>query len=119
MRDYDRSLPRITAAGSELNQVWTNLIDNAIAAAGEGGHLTVATALQDDRLKVTIGDDGPGIDPEHREKIFDPFFTTKPVGEGTGLGLDVAYRIVTTTHHGEIKVHSTPGDTRFEVLLPT
>ena len=118
-RDYDKTLPRITGAGGELNQVWTNLIDNAIAAAGEGGKLTLATAREDDgRVKVTIADDGPGIDPEHRERIFDPFFTTKPVGEGTGLGLDVAYRIVTATHHGEIRVSSEPGDTRFEVLLP-
>ena len=118
-RDYDETLPRITGAGGELNQVWTNLIDNAIAAAGEGGRLTVSTAREaDGRVKVTIADDGPGIAPEHRERIFDPFFTTKPVGEGTGLGLDVAYRIVTATHQGEIRVRSEPGDTRFEVLLP-
>jgi signal transduction histidine kinase len=116
-RDYDRTLPRIVANGGELNQVWTNLIDNAIGAAGPGGKLTLATAREANRIRVTVGDDGPGIPPEIRDRIFDPFFTTKPVGEGTGLGLDVVWRIV-TGHGGEVRVVSEPGDTRFEVLLP-
>jgi signal transduction histidine kinase len=117
-RDYDRSLPCVTASGGELNQVWTNLIDNAISAAGPGGHLGIATAREDGRLRVTVSDDGPGISPEVKERIFEPFYTTKPVGEGTGLGLDVAWRIVVTNHGGELRVRSEPGDTRFEVLLP-
>jgi len=120
VRDYDRALPPITAAGGELNQVWTNLLDNAITAAGPGGHLRVATGRErgDGRLCVTIGDDGPGVPPDVADRIFEPFFTTKPVGEGTGLGLDVAWRIVVTNHRGEIRLRSEPGDTRFEVLLP-
>jgi len=116
-RDYDRSLPRISAAGSELNQVWTNLIDNAIAAA-PGGRVRVSTGREDDRLRVEIADDGAGIPPEVRERIFEPFFTTKAVGEGTGLGLDVAWRVVVENHGGQIDVVSAPGDTRFRVLLP-
>ena len=119
-RDYDRSLPRIQAAGGELNQVWTNLLVNAIQAVGEGGKVTVSTSREarDGRVCVVVADDGPGIPDEVQARIFEPFFTTKPVGEGTGLGLDVVWRIVVTNHHGEIRVHSRPGDTRFEVLLP-
>ena len=119
-RDYDRSLPPIPAAGGELNQVWTNLLVNAIQAVGEGGKVTVATSREarDGRVCVVIADDGPGIPDEVQARIFEPFFTTKPVGEGTGLGLDVVWRIVVTNHHGEIRVRSEPGDTRFEVLLP-
>ena len=82
------------------------------------GTLTVRTARDGDRLVVEIGDTGTGIDPEIRPRIFEPFFTTKPVGEGTGLGLDISYRIVVEKHHGDIRVESTPGDTRFRVLLP-
>ena len=121
VKDYDRSLPRIPAYPGELNQVWTNLIDNAIAAmkgAGGEGTLTVRTALARDRLLVEFGDTGPGVPPEIRERIFDPFFTTKPVGEGTGLGLDISYRIVVRKHRGDLRLESVPGDTRFQVYLP-
>ncbi|MGV9253336.1 ATP-binding protein [Streptomyces sp. NPDC003697] len=121
VREYDRTLPRIPACPAELNQVWTNLIDNAVAAIGEGGEdgtLTVRTARHDDRLLVEFRDTGPGVPPEIRDRIFDPFFTTKPVGRGTGLGLDISWRIVVNRHHGALRVESVPGDTRFQVLLP-
>ncbi|WP_163548619.1 ATP-binding protein [Candidatus Frankia nodulisporulans] len=119
-RDYDRSLPPLPAYAAELNQVWTNLIDNAASAMDHRGVLTVRTfADRDrDRLVVEIGDSGPGIDPAIRGRIFEPFFTTKPVGEGTGLGLDISWRIVVNKHHGDITVESVPGDTRFQVGLP-
>ncbi|MFD5472806.1 ATP-binding protein [Streptomyces sp. NPDC127105] len=121
VKEYDRTLPRIPAYPAELNQVWTNLIDNAVCAmngAGGEGTLTVRTALHDDRLLVEFRDTGPGVPPEIRDRIFDPFFTTKPVGQGTGLGLDISWRIVANKHHGAIHVESVPGDTRFQVLLP-
>jgi len=118
VKEYDRSLPAIPAYPAELNQVWTNLIDNAVAAMGGQGTLTVRTSLADDRLLVEIADTGPGVAPEIRKRIFEPFFTTKPVGEGTGLGLDISYRIVTTRHGGDLRVESEPGDTRFQVRLP-
>jgi signal transduction histidine kinase len=120
-RDYDESLPRITAHGSELNQVWTNLIDNAIDAVTDGdkiGRIGLRTTHERDRLLVEISDNGPGIPEEIRDRIFEPFFTTKDVGEGAGLGLDVSYRIVVGRHGGDIRVVSTPGDTRFQVRLP-
>jgi signal transduction histidine kinase len=117
VRDLDPDLPTIEAAGPELNQVWTNLIDNAVDAMDEGGRLTLRTRRQGDRVCVEIGDDGPGIPPEQRDRVFDAFFTTKPVGQGTGLGLDIAQRIV-VRHHGELRLESQPGDTRFQVLLP-
>ena len=118
VRDYAPDLPCITAYGSELNQVWTNLIDNALDALDGKGHLTVKTAREDDHVLVEIGDDGPGIAPEIQSRIFDPFFTTKGIGKGTGLGLDTAYRIVVTRHHGDIRVLSEPGKTCFQVRLP-
>jgi signal transduction histidine kinase len=118
VKDYDRSLPAIPAYAAELNQVWTNLIDNAVAAMGGKGTLTVRTARDGDRLLVEIGDTGPGVPSDIRERIFEPFFTTKPVGEGTGLGLDISWRIVVNKHHGDLRVESMPGDTRFQVLLP-
>jgi len=117
-RQYDHNLPRITAHGSELNQVWTNLIDNAIDALGEGGTIWVRTAKQEDFLVVEIADNGPGIAPEIQPRIFEPFFTTKSVGKGTGLGLEIAHRIVVDRHKGEIRFYSQPGDTRFQVYLP-
>jgi signal transduction histidine kinase len=117
-REYDRTLPRIYAHGGELNQVWTNLIDNAIAAMHGEGHLRIRTAREDACILVEIADDGPGIPPEVQSRIFEPFFTTKDVGQGTGLGLDVTRRIVVTQHKGDIRVESRPGDTRFEVRLP-
>ncbi|MCX5243090.1 ATP-binding protein [Streptomyces prunicolor] len=121
VKDYDRSLPRIPAYPAELNQVWTNLIDNAVSAinsTGGEGTLTVRTALVRDQLMVEFRDTGPGVPQEIRSRIFDPFFTTKPVGEGTGLGLDISWRIVVNKHHGTLQVESVPGDTRFQVLLP-
>lgn len=121
-REYDRGLPRITAHGSELNQVWTNLIDNAIDAvkANPAGQrrITIRTAREGDWALVEIGDNGMGIPEAVRSRIFDPFFTTKGVGQGSGLGLDISYRIVVRQHDGDIQVHSVPGDTRFQVRLP-
>ncbi|MFI6288016.1 ATP-binding protein [Streptomyces sp. NPDC051018] len=121
VKEYDASLPEVPAYPAELNQVWTNLIDNAVAAIGtDGGDgtLTVRTAREGDRLLVEFRDTGPGVPAEIRGRIFDPFFTTKPVGEGTGLGLDISWRIVVNKHHGSLQVESVPGDTRFQVLLP-
>jgi len=117
VRKYDRSIPQICAHGSELNQVWTNLIDNAIDAMNGRGELVVRTAAEFGRLLVEVCDNGPGIPKEIRTRIFEPFFTTKPVGEGTGLGLDTVYRIV-QKHHGEVRVDSEPGRTSFQVRLP-
>ncbi|MFI9116055.1 ATP-binding protein [Streptomyces venezuelae] len=121
VKEYDRSLPDVPAYPAELNQVWTNLIDNAVSAMGSAGGegvLTVRTAREGDRLLVEFRDTGPGVPDEIRGRIFDPFFTTKPVGEGTGLGLDISWRIVVNKHHGSLQVESVPGDTRFQVLLP-
>jgi signal transduction histidine kinase len=118
LRAYDRSLPKICAQAGELNQVWTNLIDNAIDAMGGKGTMTVRTAREPEGVVVEIGDTGPGVPAELQARIFEPFFTTKDVGHGTGLGLDISYRIVVRRHHGDIRVHSSPGDTRFRVLLP-
>ncbi|TKV61097.1 cyclic nucleotide-binding domain-containing protein [Nakamurella flava] len=117
-KDYDRTLPRVPAYAAELNQVWTNLIDNAIAAMDGHGVLTIRTAREDDQLLVEIGDTGPGVPEDIRSRIFEPFFTTKPVGQGTGLGLDISWRIVVNKHHGDLRVLSEPGDTRFQVRIP-
>jgi signal transduction histidine kinase len=117
-RDYDRTIPPLTVYGSELNQVWTNLIDNAIDATEGRGKLTIRTWREGDCVVVEIADDGCGIPPQHLSRIFEPFFTTKAVGEGAGLGLDAAYRIVVNRHEGDIRVTSRPGDTRFQVSLP-
>ena len=120
-RDYDESLPRITAHGSELNQVWTNLIDNAVDAVADGdktGRIRLRTTHERDRLLVEISDNGPGIPEEIQDHIFEPFFTTKDVGKGTGFGLDVSYRIVVGRHGGDIRIVTKPGDTRFQVRLP-
>jgi signal transduction histidine kinase len=121
-RDYDKSLPKICGKGSELNQVWTNLIDNAIDALAEQakanrGQITIHTARDGVFVLVDIIDNGPGIPPEIKSRIFDPFFTTKPVGEGTGLGLDTVYRII-REHGGDVRVDSHPGETHFQVRLP-
>jgi signal transduction histidine kinase len=118
VKEYSPGLPRIPAYAAELNQVWTNLIDNAVSAMGRSGVLTVRTGLDHGRVFVEFGDTGPGVPPEIRGRIFEPFFTTKPVGEGTGLGLDISWRIVVNKHHGDIKLESVPGDTRFRVVLP-
>jgi signal transduction histidine kinase len=117
-REYDRALPPIPAYAAELNQVWTNLIDNAIGAMGGAGRLTIRTSRDEDFLAVRIGDTGPGVPEEIRSRIFEPFFTTKPFGEGTGLGLDISWRIVVNKHHGDLKLESTPGSTWFVVRLP-
>ncbi|MEU0969164.1 ATP-binding protein [Streptomyces sp. NPDC005917] len=123
VKEYDRTVPPVPAYPAELNQVWTNLIDNAVSAMKDGdggghGTLTVRTALDHEQLLVEFRDTGTGIAPEIKDRIFDPFFTTKPVGQGTGLGLDISWRIVVNKHHGTMRVESVPGDTRFQVLLP-
>jgi PAS domain S-box-containing protein len=118
VRQYDRDLPRIGTRGSELNQVWTNLLDNAIGALGTEGTITVRTFGDGERLTVEIEDDGPGIPDDIRSRIFEPFFTTKQVGDGTGLGLDVVRRIVTGRCGGQIDVRSQPGQTVFRVRVP-
>jgi signal transduction histidine kinase len=116
--DYAEDLPRIQGYGSELNQVWTNLIDNAISAMGGTGALELKTYQDDDWVVVEVADSGPGIPIEAQEKIFDPFYTTKAPGEGTGLGLNISHGIVVEKHGGQISVESTPGATRFTVKLP-
>jgi len=118
VKDFDDSLPPIPAHPAELNQVWTNLIDNAIYAMPDGGTLTVRTAREDGWVLVEICDTGIGIPEEMQQKIFEPFFTTKPVGQGTGLGLDISYRVITQRHGGDLRVKSRPGYTRFQVRLP-
>jgi signal transduction histidine kinase len=117
VREYDPDLPRICAYGGELNQVWTNLIDNAIDVMDGKGELRIRAFRELDNAIVEIGDNGPGVPPEIRSRIFEPFFTTKKVGAGTGLGLDTAMRIV-RKHHGTMDLKSKPGDTRFRVRLP-
>ena len=118
VKEYDRSLPRIPAYPAELNQVWTNLIDNAVSAMAGNGTLTIRTAADRERLLVEFADTGPGVPEEIKDRIFEPFFTTKPVGQGTGLGLDISWRIIVSRHHGDLKVESVPGDTRLRVWLP-
>ena len=117
VRDYDPNLPRIGAYGGELNQVWTNLIANAVDAMNGKGRLGIRTRRESDNVEVEIADTGSGIPPQVQSRIFEPFFTTKGVGEGTGLGLDIVSRIV-RKHHGDIRFVSKPGDTRFRVCLP-
>ena len=118
VRAYDPGLRSVEANGPELNQVWTNLIDNAIDAAGPGGEIRLRTSQETDTVLVEIVDNGPGIPEEIRSKVFEPFFTTKDVGKGTGLGLQIVHRIVRETHHGEIEIDSKPGETRFRIRLP-
>lgn len=121
-RDYDKSLPRINAYGSELNQVWTNIIDNAIDAVKVNGNknsnIWLRTRREGNYIVVEIADDGPGIPQDVQSRIFEPFITTKSVGKGTGLGLSISYRVVVEMHHGNISFESEPGDTRFYVRLP-
>jgi signal transduction histidine kinase len=117
IREYAPNLPKVMSGGSELNQVWTNLIDNAADAMKSNGKLTIRTARENDFVLVEIADNGAGIPPEALSRIFDPFFTTKGVGEGTGLGLDVVSRIIKNVG-GHISVSSVPGDTRFQVRIP-
>jgi signal transduction histidine kinase len=119
VKEYAADLPDIPAYPAELNQVWTNLIDNAISAMGGDGTLTLRTSMKDDdHVLIEVCDTGSGIPPENIKRIFEPFFTTKPVGEGTGLGLDISYRIVVQRHRGDLRVVSEPGNTCFQVRLP-
>ncbi|MCC6804968.1 MAG: cyclic nucleotide-binding domain-containing protein [Anaerolineae bacterium] len=118
-REYSRQLPRITAYGSELNQVWTILLDNAADALAGQGSICLRTSLENDHVLVEFTDNGPGIPPELHHRLFEPFFTTKPVGQGTGLGLSIARRIVVERHNGMINAQSRPGETCFQVFLPT
>ena len=118
IREYDQNLPHIQAYGSSLNQVWTNLIDNAIDALGEQGKVWVRTFSGKDDVVVEIADNGPGIPSAVQSRIFEPFFTTKEVGSGTGLGLDIVFRIVKNQHNGDIRSFCEPGNTRFQVRLP-
>jgi signal transduction histidine kinase len=117
-KHLDKTLPKIMIRGGEMNQVWTNLLANAIEALGESGTITISTQLDGPCIRVDIADDGPGISPENLDRIFDPFFTTKVVGQGTGLGLDTARRIVEERHRGTLGVESQPGNTVFHVWLP-
>src|SRR5690606_39257107 len=117
-RDYAANLPQVEAYGSELNQVWTNLIDNAIGAMAGRGRLILRTRQEPGWVVVQVEDNGPGIPEALQTKIFDPFFTTKAPGEGTGLGLSIAYSIIAQKHKGQLAVQSMPGRTCFEVRLP-
>jgi signal transduction histidine kinase len=117
-RDYQADLPPIEAVPGELNQVWTNLLDNAIDAIAPGGRIELRAAREGDLVRIDIRDNGSGIPPEIKARIWEPFFTTKPVGEGTGLGLEVVFRIVVRRHGGTISVASVPGDTCFTIRLP-
>ncbi len=118
VKDFDRSLPKVPAYAAELNQVWTNLIENAIDAVGGEGTITIRTALDGDSALVEVIDDGPGVPEDLKRRVFEPFFTTKGVGRGTGLGLDVSWRVVVNRHGGDLRVVSKPGDTHFQVRLP-
>ena len=117
-KEYAPDMPKIEAYGSELNQVWTNVLDNAADALNGQGEITIRTRREGEWVVVEIEDDGPGIPPEIQSKIFDPFFTTKAPGHGTGLGLDISYNIIVYKHRGDIKVFSEPGKTCFQVWLP-
>ena len=117
-REYAQNLPRIEAYASELNQVWTNIIDNAIDAMRGKGEIRVKTYQEDQRVVVEISDNGPGIPPDIQSRIFEPFFTTKAPGHGTGLGLHISHDIIANRHHGQLTVESKPGETKFRVVLP-
>ena len=117
-REYSQNLPRIEAYASELNQVWTNIIDNAIDAMNGKGEITLRTYKKSDQVVVEIIDNGPGIPEKIRSRILEPFFTTKPPGQGTGLGLHVTHDIVVNRHHGLLQVESKPGETKFKITLP-
>ena len=117
-RDYSPNLPRIEAYASELNQVWTNIIDNAVDAMNGRGEIKLRTYEEDHRVIVEITDNGPGIPEEIQSRIFEPFFTTKAPGHGTGLGLHISHDIIANRHHGQLLVESKPGETKFRVILP-
>ena len=118
VKDCDKSLPRIPGYPAELNQVWTNLIENARDAMDGSGTLTIRTFREDDCAVIEFEDTGAGIPPEIKNRIFEPFFTTKPMGQGTGLGLDVSFRVIVNRHHGDLRVDSVPGRTVFRATLP-
>ncbi len=118
VKEYDPSLPAIPMYAAELNQVWTNLIDNAVASMEGVGTLTIRTRRDGEQALIEVGDTGPGIPEDIRTRIFEPFFTTKPVGQGTGLGLDISWRIVVKKHRGSLRVESQPGQTVFQVRIP-
>jgi signal transduction histidine kinase len=118
VRDFDPALPRIDAYAAELNQVWSNLIDNALYAMSGAGTLIVRTRPGHDRVVVEVIDTGSGLSAGLGDRIFEPFFTTKPVGAGTGLGLDISWRIVVNRHHGQLTAESEPGRTVFRGVLP-
>jgi signal transduction histidine kinase len=117
-REYAPDLPRIEAYASELNQVWTNIIDNAVDAMHGRGELKIKTHREDQQVIVEIADNGPGIPEDIQPRIFEPFFTTKAPGQGTGLGLHISHDIIANRHHGQLTVESKPGETRFRVALP-
>jgi signal transduction histidine kinase len=117
-REYADALPAVPVRGNELNQVWTNILDNAIDATGGHGTVTVRTVASDEAVVVEVEDDGPGMAPEVASRVFDPFFTTKEPGRGTGLGLNISFNIVVQQHGGEITVDSEPGRTTFRVRVP-
>jgi signal transduction histidine kinase len=117
-RDFAADLPRIEANPSELNQVWMNVMDNAIDAMADGGTLRITARVDGERLVVEVADTGPGMPADVQARAFDAFFTTKDVGQGTGLGLDISRRIVIDRHHGEIEIESEPGNTVLRVRLP-
>lgn len=117
-REYSPDLPRIEAYASELNQVWTNIIDNAVDAMNGKGVIILRTFEENDQVYIEIIDNGPGIPKEIRSRIYEPFFTTKPPGKGTGLGLHISHDIVVNRHHGQLLVESKPGETKFRIILP-
>jgi signal transduction histidine kinase len=122
-KEYDEGIPKVSAYGSELNQVWTNLLDNAIDAVPEGGKITIRTFIDNScidtsTVAVAITDNGTGIPKELQGRIFEPFFTTKGIGKGTGLGLEIAHRIIVGQHKGDIELSSEPGNTTFTVYVP-
>jgi signal transduction histidine kinase len=119
VEEFDETLPKVHALAGELNQVWTNLIDNSIDAMETNGKGTITIRTERDKefVKATVTDDGPGIPPEHLTRVFDPFFTTKEIGKGTGLGLDVVMMII-KQHQGTVKVASEPGRTEFTICFP-
>ena len=120
IREFEEALPKASILASEMNQVWTNLIDNAVDAMeeSEAKNLTIRTYQEGDFVNVVIGDSGSGIPDDVKDKIFDPFFTTKEIGKGTGLGMQVVHRIIKNQHNGSITFTSEPGKTEFKVCLP-
>jgi signal transduction histidine kinase len=119
VRDFGTDVPMIEAYAGELNQVWTNIIDNAVDAMGESGTLRVATRVEDGEVVIEIADTGPGMPPDVAARAFEPFYTKKDVGKGTGLGFDIARRIIVERHRGQIMIDSRPGETVLRVKLPS